>query len=48
MLIYQLIEKKNLKRLEYTTSVKMNIIQPQCAIYAYPFYGPTFGVGHDL
>ena len=32
----------------YNTSVKMNIIQPQNAIYASSYYGPTFGGGHDL
>ena len=32
----------------YNTSVKMNIIKTQYAIYASSNYGPTFGEGHDL
>jgi len=32
----------------YNTSVKMNVIQPQYAIYSAPYNGPVFGGGHDL
>jgi len=32
----------------YNTSVKMNVIQPQYAIYSAPIDGPVFGGGHDF
>jgi hypothetical protein len=32
----------------YNTPVKMLVFNPQNAIYASSYYGPTFGGGHDL
>jgi hypothetical protein len=32
----------------YNIPVKMNIKQYNAAIYAYTYYGPTFGGGHDF
>jgi hypothetical protein len=32
----------------YNTSVKMNVIQSQYAVYSAPYNGPVFGGGHDL
>ena len=32
----------------FSIPVKMNIFNPNNAIYASPYYGPTFGSGHDL
>lgn len=32
----------------YNISIKMNITKPEYAIYAYNYYGPTFGGGFDF
>ena len=32
----------------YNVSVKMNVTQPNNAIYAHPYYSVNFGGGHDL
>ena len=32
----------------YNITVKMSVIYPHHAIYAYDSYGPTFGSGHDF
>jgi hypothetical protein len=32
----------------YNISVILNITKPEYAIYAYNYYGPTFGGGHDI
>lgn len=32
----------------YNKSVKMNVVQPERAIYPYSYFGPTFGIGYDM